>query len=122
MPALRWMAEQIPGGFFVYLADESQKLLYVNNVCMRLFGCQSLEEFQAYTGFTFPGLVYPDDYARVQSSIAEQLANPENNYIGDDMKLKQLLGIRKMTVDHGENGRVALDMFIHSPEGYYDAV
>lgn len=31
IPAIRWMAEQVPGGFFVYLADASQRLIYVNN-------------------------------------------------------------------------------------------
>ena len=41
LPALKWMSEQVPGGFFVYLADESQKLIYVNSVCIRLFGCQT---------------------------------------------------------------------------------
>ena len=78
MPAIRWMAEQIPGGFFVYRDDASQELIYVNNVCIRLFGCKDLEEFRAYTGNTFRGLVYPDDYEEVQASIDAQIANPEN--------------------------------------------
>ena len=79
LPALKWMAEQVPGGFFVYLADDSQKLIYVNNVCLRLFGCDTPEEFDALTGGTFRGLVHPDDYDRIQASIDEQIADPDNN-------------------------------------------
>ena len=78
IPAIQWMAEQIPGGFFVYMADESQKLLYANRVCLRLFGCDTEDEFKSLTGFTFRGLVHPDDYERVQASIEDQIANPEN--------------------------------------------
>ena len=79
MPALKWMAEQVPGGFFVYLADESQRIIYVNNVCLRLFGCETTEEFREHTGYSFRGLVYKDDYERVQESIEKQIANPDNN-------------------------------------------
>ena len=78
IPAIRWMAEQIPGGFFVYLADASGKLIYVNDVCIRMFGCNSEAEFRELTGFTFQGLVHPDDYQRIQASIEEQIANPDN--------------------------------------------
>ncbi len=79
MPALRWMGEQVPGGFFVYRDDEEQKLIYVNTVCLRLFGCETQEEFTALTGGTFRGLVHPHDYERVQASIEEQIGNPSNN-------------------------------------------
>ena len=76
--AIRWMSEQIPGGFFVYLADENQRILHVNRVCLRLFGCEDEEEFRELTGFTFRGLVHPEDYERVQKSIDEQISNQEN--------------------------------------------
>ena len=79
LPAIRWMAEQVPGGFFVYRADETQELLFVNQVCLRLFGCETYEEFRELTGNTFKGLVYPDDYKKTQESINVQIANPENN-------------------------------------------
>ena len=79
IPAIRWMAEQVPGGFFVYLADETQRLIYVNNVCLRLFGCDTMDEFMALTGGTFRGLVHPEDLDHVQQSILEQTADPDNN-------------------------------------------
>ena len=81
LPAMRWMGEQVPGGFFAYLADGSQKLIYTNQVCLRLFGCETEEEFRDLTGYTFRGMVHPGDYARVQASIEEQIDEPENNYL-----------------------------------------
>ena len=78
LPAIRWMAEQVPGGFFVYHADESQRLIYVNKVCLRLFGCDTEAQFRELTGFTFRGLVHPDDYGKIQSSIETQINNPDN--------------------------------------------
>lgn len=40
-PVIEWMGEQIPGGFFIYRADESEKILYVNNATLRIFGCET---------------------------------------------------------------------------------
>ena len=36
--------------------------------------------------------------------------------------MKELLGMREMQVDHAENGQVVVDMFMQSPENYYDAI
>ena len=33
-----------------------------------------------------------------------------------------LLNMKEMIVDHAENGKIALDMYLSHPEGYYDAV
>ena len=79
IPAIRWMAEQVPGGFFVYTADKSQKLIYVNNVCIRMFGCDTIEEFKELTGFTFRGMVHPDDYTDTMEAITEQISDSANH-------------------------------------------
>ena len=36
--------------------------------------------------------------------------------------MMELLGMREMEVDHGENGQIVVEMFAKSPEHYYDAV
>ena len=79
MPAIRWMAEQVPGGFFVYRDDEEQELIFVNSICYRLFGCKDEAEFRELTGFRFRGLVHPEDYDRVQASIESQIESPDSN-------------------------------------------
>ena len=48
--SVKWIAEQIPGGFFIYFTDASQKILYVNSAMLRIFGCQTEQEFYSLTG------------------------------------------------------------------------
>lgn len=77
--ALEWVAEQMPGGFFVYRSDEAQELIYINKAVCRIFGCETEEEFRKLTGNTFPGMVHPNDRRRVLSSIDRQIADEKNH-------------------------------------------
>ena len=61
--------EHMPGGFFIYKADENGELLYANKAVCDIFGCDDLEDFKNYTGFTFRGIVHPDDFERISSII-----------------------------------------------------
>ncbi len=79
IPAIEWFAEQMPGGFFVYRADDTQEILYVNQATWRIFGCESLEDFKELTGNTFKGMVHPEDRDKVQTSIDDQIADASNN-------------------------------------------
>ena len=78
MTAAQWLAEQMPGGFFIYRADDEMELLYVNQSTCDIYGCETVEEFRAFTGNTFRGMVHPDDYDSIQTSIDEQIANESN--------------------------------------------
>ena len=75
---IAWVAEQMPGGFFIYRADESTELLYVNQSTCDIFGCDSVEEFRELTGNTFKGMVHPEDFSNIQTSIDHQIANRDN--------------------------------------------
>ncbi len=63
----------MPGGFFIYQAEAPEKLIYVNKAVFNIYGCTDLEEFRTYTGFTFKGMVHPEDYQKITSSIAQQI-------------------------------------------------
>ena len=65
--------EHMPGGFFIYKAEENGELLYANQAVFRIFGCEDLDDFKALCGFTFQGMVHPEDYARVASTIHQQV-------------------------------------------------
>ncbi len=67
------LGEHMPGGFFIYKADGKEELLYANKAVFHIFGCDDLEEFRAYTGFSFRGMVHPEDYERVSASIQKQI-------------------------------------------------
>ena len=71
--AIEWIGEQIPGGFFIYRADAEMELLYVNSAVRLMYGCDTDEEFRELTGYTFKGMVHPDDYESIDQSIEEQI-------------------------------------------------
>ncbi len=75
--------EHMPGGFFIYKADEIGELLYANKAVCDIFGCDSLEAFKTHTGFTFRGMVHPEDYERVSASIKTQVnqSRSESDYV-----------------------------------------
>ena len=78
LSALKWLAEQMPGGFFIYRAEEPLELLYANSATLRIYGCQTEEELRTLTGNTFSGMVHPEDLREVQASIDEQIADGNN--------------------------------------------
>ena len=78
MSAAEWLAEQMPGGFFIYRADENMELLYVNQSTCEIFGCETVEEFRTLTGNTFRGMVHPEDYDAIRNSIDEQISRESN--------------------------------------------
>ncbi len=76
---LFWLGDQIPGGFFIYRADDSQEIVYVNRAVLNIFGCEDERQFRVLTGYTFRGMVHPDDFDAIQASIDEQIADEDNN-------------------------------------------
>ena len=73
------LTRKMPGGFFLYRADEPETILYANDILLEIFGCKTLDEFKELTGYTFKGMVHPDDIDRVENSIAHQIAVDERN-------------------------------------------
>lgn len=72
-PIVDAIGRNLPGGFFVYRASKNEELLYVNQSVVDIFGCSDLDDFKALTGYTFKGMLHPDDYDSVSKSIVEQI-------------------------------------------------
>lgn len=70
------MLTSIEEGFFVYQA-ESEKVTYANPAVIKMFGCDSLEDFIAHIGGSFKGMVHPDDYKRIQWEINDQVGESD---------------------------------------------
>lgn len=77
LPKLEQLMDNLPGGFFVYRADDSEEILYVNDVALDIFGCGDIDEFKELTGYTFKGMVHPDDLEAVENSITNQIAESD---------------------------------------------
>lgn len=69
----------IPGGFFIYTDNETEKILSVNERLLDIYECKTLDEFQELTHGVFSGMVHPDDYPHVSRSIAKQITESDAN-------------------------------------------
>ncbi len=94
------VAEGIPGGFFSYHADGDLELISFNSELINMYGCQSAEELREYVGNSFRGIVYPDDFERVQRSIGQQITE-DNNIDYVEYRIKSKDGSLKYVKDYG---------------------
>lgn len=62
----------LPCGQFVYSAEGDQNILYADDNVVRLFGCESYEEFIDYVGNSFHNMVHPDDLDNAEKAINAQ--------------------------------------------------
>ena len=74
LPMISRFAELLPGGFFIYHAYGTQELISFNSQMVHLFGCDTDDEFRALVGNSFKGIVHPDEYETVETSIRRQIA------------------------------------------------
>lgn len=66
-------------GFLVYRAAEDEKILYANPTVLKIFGCETLEEFLDLVGASFRGMVHPEDVDRVEREIRQQVQHSDRN-------------------------------------------
>lgn len=97
----REFVEQMPGGFFMYRACGNEEILHINRAALRIFGCETVEEFAALTGNTFPGMVHPDDIDAVEKSIADQIAHNADRTDYVEYRIKQKDGSTRWIADYG---------------------
>ena len=72
------IGSHMPGGFFIYQAEAPEKLIYANRVVFEIYGCRDLDEFKEHTGYTFRGMVHPEDYQKISDSIVKQVDANDN--------------------------------------------
>lgn len=101
MSVIERISEEMPGGFFIYKADGDEKLLYTNNAMLRIFGCDTLEEFKELTGYTFPGMVHPDDLESVEKSIVNQITSSQYDLDYVEYRIIQKDGTVRWVEDYG---------------------
>lgn len=76
---IRFM-DEMPGGFLIYYAEHNEDIIYANKALLRLFKCNSFQEFQELTGNSFRGIVHPEDLERVEKSIWDQIAASQYDF------------------------------------------
>ncbi|MBP5200343.1 MAG: response regulator [Schwartzia sp.] len=101
LEALRSAAENMPGGFFIYRADGDEKILYLNDVMLDIFGCATEEEFRELTGGTFKGIVCPDDLPDVEASILQQVRRNDKRLDYVKYRIRRKDGAIRWVDDYG---------------------
>jgi len=101
MTIVEAIGRHMPGGFFIYKSAEPEELLYVNKALLNIYGCDSLEEFKALTGYTFRGMVHPEDYAGVVASIGEQIEENDENFDYVEYRIIRKDGSVRWVDDYG---------------------
>lgn len=101
-PWLREFCDQMPGGYFIYKADEKEELLYANHAAYEIFGCSNEEEFRKLTGYTFRGMVYPEDYPGISKSIIRQINENKNHYDYVEYRIRRRDGVLRWVNDYGK--------------------
>ena len=91
----------MPGGFFIYQVEAPEKLLYVNKAAINIFGCADLEDFKELTGYTFKGMVHPDDYQRISDSIVQQIGTNKDQMDYTEYRIIRKDGAVRWVDDYG---------------------
>ena len=91
----------MPGGFFIYQAEAPENLLYVNRAVFSIFGCADLEDFKELTGYTFKGMVHPDDYQRISDSIVQQIGTNKDQMDYTEYRIIRKNGDVRWVDDYG---------------------
>ena len=101
IPIVEEIGKHMPGGFFIYRAEGDEGLLYANKAVCDIFGCDDLEEFEELTGFTFKGMLYPDDYEEIEHSIETQQAASEDGLDYVEYRIVRKDGSVRWVDDYG---------------------
>ena len=101
LPVVEEIGGHMPGGFFIYKAEEPEELIYANKPVFDIFGCADLNEFKELTGFTFRGMVRPDDYDSITASIVQQIDTSEDQMDYAEYRITRKDGRIRWVDDYG---------------------
>ena len=93
--------DHLPGGFLIYHADGNEEIIYANRALIRMFECENLKEFIEYTGNSFKGVVYCDDYEEIENSINQQIASDNENLDYVEYRILTKKGNFRFVEDYG---------------------
>ena len=100
-PIIEQITAGMPGGFFIYHADGDEALIYANRALFQIYGCEDLKAFREFTGYTFPGLVHPEDIERVERCIKRQINTCGNSLDYVEYRITRTDGTIRWIEDYG---------------------
>ncbi len=94
--------KHMPGGFFIYKAEGDGEILYANRAVFDIMGCSDPEEFKILTGNTFKGMVHPEDYEDIYSSIKDQIGEQNDSVDYVEYRIIRPDGSVRWVDDYGQ--------------------
>ena len=67
------LSAHMPGALLVYKANEAEEILFVSDELVKIFECDSAQDFLNFTGGSFTNIVYPEDIDEVEEIIRSQI-------------------------------------------------
>ena len=101
MTIVEEIGRHMPGGFFIYKASGTLELLYANKATFDIYGCKDLDEFKKLTGYTFKGMVHPDDFDEINQSIDHQIDESDDNFDYVEYRIVKKDGSVRWVDDYG---------------------
>ena len=101
IPVVEEIGRHMPGGFFIYRADAPEELLYANRAVIDIFGCDDLDDFKNHTGYTFKGMLHPDDYDEIIESVNKQISTSDDNFDYVEYRIIRKDGSVRWVDDYG---------------------
>jgi len=71
------LSKNLPGALLVYKNNETEDIVFVSDAIVKIFGCDSIEDFMKFTGGSFSTIVYPEDIEKIEESIKEQISSTD---------------------------------------------
>jgi len=101
IPVIKQLAEHMPGGFFVYRADETEEFLMVNSTLIRMMGCEDEADFKKFTKNTFRGFVFIEDLDTVEKAIEKQIESDDFGMDYVEYRIRRKDGDIRWVRDYG---------------------
>ncbi|MBQ3446255.1 MAG: EAL domain-containing protein, partial [Synergistaceae bacterium] len=70
---LNKIAANMPGTLLVYKANPAEDIIFVSDDIVKIFECDSVQDFMRFTGGSFANIVYPEDVEEVSEIIKHQI-------------------------------------------------
>lgn len=99
--SIKKIMDEMPGGFFIYYAEGKKEIIFANKAMLRIFNCNTMEEFREITNNSFLGIVHPDDLEQVELSIKEQIQQSQYDLDYVEYRIIQKGGAIRWIEDYG---------------------
>ncbi len=95
------LLDLLPGGVLFYYAGGSEEIICANRGMLRIFQCSTIQEFRAFTGNSFRGVVYPEDLEEVEAQIQSQIASGQEELDHVEYRIVRKDGSTRWIEDYG---------------------